>query len=104
MGSEMCIRDRRNRILISLSEAVVAVEFREKSGTLRAVREGIRQRKLVFAVPGPIDSALSFGTNNLHASPHVQPALGADFVLSKLGYNKKVPSNQTKLPFDKLVC
>jgi DNA processing protein len=55
----------RNRIISGLSLAVVAVECRWKSGTMRTVERALDQDRDVFAVPGPADGPMSEGTNLL---------------------------------------
>jgi DNA processing protein len=55
----------RNRIISGLSCGIVVVEAGEKSGTLHTVNSGLAQGKDVFAVPGPVNSPLSKGTNSL---------------------------------------
>jgi DNA processing protein len=55
----------RNRIISGLSKAVVLVEAAEKSGALITASLAADQGRHVLAVPGPIDSEASGGTNNL---------------------------------------
>lgn len=55
----------RNRIISGLSLAVVAVECRWKSGTMRTVERALDQDRDVFAVPGPADGPMSEGPNRL---------------------------------------
>lgn len=56
---------RRNRLIAALSLGVLVVEMGEKSGAQHTVTYALEQGKDVFAVPGPIGSAQSVGTNQL---------------------------------------
>ena len=56
---------RRNRIISGLSDGVIVVEAKEKSGTLITVDFALEQGKTIYAVPGRIDSPNAYGTNNL---------------------------------------
>lgn len=55
----------RNRLISGLARAVVVVEARERSGSLVTARHAADQGVDVFAVPGPITSPTSAGTNAL---------------------------------------
>lgn len=56
---------RRNRIIAGLALGVVVVEAPARSGALITVDRALEQGKEVLAVPGPITSEASVGTNRL---------------------------------------
>jgi DNA processing protein len=77
----------RNRIIAGLSEAVVVVEARERSGALITADFALEEGREVFAVPGEITSSLSAGTNAL-LKLGAAPLTVADDVLDALGIER----------------
>lgn len=73
---------RRNRLISGLTRVTVVIEARAGSGTLITVNAALEQGRDVMAVPGPITSPLSVGTNRLlrdGAVPLLEPQDLLDF-------------------------
>jgi DNA processing protein len=78
----------RNRILAALAEVLVVVESRERGGSLITAREAAERGVDVFAVPGPVDSRASFGTNQLLCDG-AAPATSTADILVALGLDQR---------------
>jgi DNA processing protein len=74
----------RNRIIAALAGVVVVVESSVRGGSMHTVREALTRDRPVLAVPGPVDSPASAGTNFLLAEG-AHPCLSADDLLSAAG-------------------
>ena len=57
----------RNRLVAALSSVVVVVESGESGGSMYTVEEALQRDRVVYAVPGSINSPASAGTNRLLA-------------------------------------
>lgn len=75
----------RNRILAALADAVVVVESSGGGGSMHTVRAALERDCPVMAVPGPVDSPASEGTNELLVDG-AAPVRDAQDVLVALGH------------------
>lgn len=75
---------KRNRIISGLSLGVLIVEAAKRSGSLITAREADEQGRAVFALPGRVDSLLSYGTNAL-IRDGVTLVQNLDDILDQLG-------------------
>lgn len=57
----------RNRLIAALATAIAVIEANERSGSLITANAGLELGREIFALPGPIYSPLSAGTNDLIA-------------------------------------
>ncbi|MBI3521713.1 MAG: DNA-processing protein DprA [Chloroflexi bacterium] len=76
---------KRNAIIAALAALVVVVEAPPDSGALITAGDARRLGRPLFAVPGPLGSAASVGTNALIADGLARAVTGADTLLVALG-------------------
>lgn len=74
----------RNRLVAALSDVLVVIESPRVGGSMYTVDEALRRDRTVLAVPGPIRSPASAGTNWL-LSQGATVACGPDDVLQAAG-------------------
>ena len=86
----------RNRIIAGLAELLVVVESAHAGGSQITVDAAAARGVDVMAVPGPVGSAASAGTNQLLVDG-AAPVLGADEVLVALGMSTAKRSAVTSM-------
>lgn len=92
---------QRNRIISALSDVVLVVEAREKSGTLITVDMALEQGREVYAVPGRCTDSLSMGCNKL-LRQGAGVAVTPDELLEDIGWGKAgvKEKQQTELSYE----
>ena len=91
----------RNRLVAGISKAALIIEAQEKSGTLITARMALDYNKEVLALPGPISSEYSKGTNRL-IRQGATPITCCDDILEALGFKIDQESKQKNLFEDAL--
>lgn len=72
----------RNRIISGLVETILVTEAAQRSGSLITANLALQNNRNVLALPGPITSALSVGTNELIAAG-AKPVLNTQDLLEE---------------------
>lgn len=90
----------RNRIVSGLSLGTLVIEAPEKSGALITVYAAIEDNREAFAVPGPVNSPKSDGTNSLIKRGHAKLVSRVEDIIEDLpDYAKQwVTQRQGSLP------
>lgn len=81
---ELWMFPQRNRIVAGIADAVLVVEGAEKSGSMITARLANQFDTPLLALPGPIFSKVSVGTNNLIKSGQAKLVSSADDVLAAM--------------------
>ena len=90
---------RRNRLISALARVTLVIEAAEASGTLITVGTALAQGKDVMALPGPITSPTSAGTNRL-IRDGAEPFLGVDDLLAHYPEIADAADGQPEPPSD----
>ncbi len=96
MKAELYTFPMRNRLMAGISKASLIIEAQEKSGTLITARMALDYNKEVLAVPGPINSEYSKGTNRL-IRQGATPITCSEDILEALGFKIDETSKQKNL-------
>lgn len=86
----------RNRIIAALSDTLLLIEAREKSGSLITADLALEQGKDIYAVPGRVNDPLSVGCNRL-----IRQGAGIFLSPRELAAELHLFSEKNKLPLEK---
>ena len=81
---------QRNRLIAAASQATVVVEANWRSGSLNTASHSEALGREIFAVPGPISSPKSAGTNKLIADGRAHLIVDGPDLLDRLGVQSRV--------------
>ncbi len=84
---------KRNRIISGISNALLVIEAKERSGALITARHGFQQKKTIFALPGSIYALNSRGCNGLIKCGAKLVENGED-ILKEFGITPKIISQK----------
>jgi DNA processing protein len=85
---------QRNRLIAAASQSSVVVEANWRSGALNTASHANAIGRDVFAIPGPISSPKSAGTNKLIADSRAQLILDGKDLLDRLGIESQEITRQ----------
>lgn len=81
---------QRNRLIAALSQSTLVCEANWRSGALNTVSHCERLERNVYAVPGPVTSPKSAGTNKLIADGRAQLVIDGKDLLDRMGIQQRV--------------
>jgi DNA processing protein len=90
----------RNRVIAALTVGTVVVEAAIRSGALSTANRARELDRHLMAVPGPVTSGMSAGTNQLLRQPDVMCVTGVADVLELVGSMGSDLAPQLMLPVD----
>lgn len=76
----------RNRLIVGMCQGVVVVEAGEKSGSLVTANLAIKWARQLMAMPGPVTSSVSVGTNKLIKEGKATLVMSGEEVLEVMGW------------------
>ena len=83
---------QRNRLIAALSQSTIVVEANWRSGALNTATHAQTLDREIYALPGPISSPKSAGTNKLIADGRAQLIVDPADLLERMGIQAKVPT------------
>jgi len=83
---------QRNRLIAALSQSTIVVEANWRSGALNTATHAQTLDREIYAVPGPISSPKSAGTNKLIADGRAQLIVDPADLLERMGIQAKTPT------------
>jgi DNA processing protein len=75
---------QRNRLIAALTPTTVVVEAGIRSGSIRTANNAIDLNRVLFAVPGPLTSAASAGTNSLIAEAKARALVDTKLITAEV--------------------
>lgn len=84
---------QRNRIIAGLCQTLVVTQAKKRSGSLITAQLALQENRNVWAAPGPLDSSLSQGCNELIAAG-ARPYFAAADLLAELELEQKNLTNR----------
>ena len=75
---------QRNRLIAALTPTTVVIEAGIRSGSIRTANNAIELDRQLFAVPGPLTSASSAGTNSLIAEGKAKALIDTKLITSEV--------------------
>ncbi len=85
----------RNRLISGMSDGILVIEAKEKSGSLITADMGLEQGKNIYSVPGRIYDRLSAGCNNL-IKMGAKPVTGPEDILEDFFLNYENSEKELK--------
>ncbi len=83
----------RDRVMAGICQELIVIEAGIKSGSLITANMAYDLKKPIWAVPGPITSSVSAGTNQLIADGRAKIYVGAGFSSSNSRRENRAPTN-----------
>lgn len=88
---------RRNRIISGVTKGTLVIESDERGGSMITAGFAMDQNREVFALPGPVTSPKSRGTNLLIRTDRARLTQTPHDMLEALGYRASLPPEQEKV-------